>query len=196
MEYKDLKSDLFGLFEDSIRRGVTPQEASDQLLEQHVDLLDDTDDGVLFWAALAETLWSFGYLDEDVKSKALSCMDELPDEELTSDLKKCRQKICSPMRKPKKRSPYRFYRCPWQIGDVFLLSRRETAGEDQNIQFLIQKIGEKEMWPGHITPIVYVKMATSIEVPLSLSAYNALHYLRTGATRFEFRFFLSNLINL
>ena len=44
------------------------------------------------------------------------------------------------------------------------------------------------MWPGHITPIVYVKMAASKEVPGNLSTYNALRYLRTGATRFEDRF--------
>ena len=48
--------------------------------------------------------------------------------------------------------------------------------------FLFHKIGETTYWPGHIIPIVRVKIARENELPENLEEFNALEYVQTAVT--------------
>jgi hypothetical protein len=51
--------------------GLTGPKATKQLLREWKEVLDDEDDGPLFWLALAAAQWQFGRLEARVKSRAL-----------------------------------------------------------------------------------------------------------------------------
>ena len=61
--------------------------------------------------------------------------------------------------------------------------------------FLIQKVSEGTWYPGHIIPIVYVKITKDEKLPSNLSEYNALEFVQTGFTRYEHRFFPLNMLD-
>ena len=54
--------------------------------------------------------------------------------------------------------------------------------------FLIQKVDEGEWYPGHIVPIIYVKITDDINLPSNVEEYNKLEYVQTSFTEYEYRF--------
>lgn len=54
--------------------------------------------------------------------------------------------------------------------------------------FLIQKIDECPWHPGHIVPIVYVKITNDHNLPASVEEYDKLEYVQTWFTKYEDRF--------
>ena len=54
--------------------------------------------------------------------------------------------------------------------------------------FLIQKVDEGVWYPGHIVPIVYVKITNNANLPENVEEYNQLEYVQTWFTKYEDRF--------
>lgn len=54
--------------------------------------------------------------------------------------------------------------------------------------FLIQKIDEGVWHPGHIVPIVYVKITRDTSLPSNIEEYNQSEYVQTWFTKYEDRF--------
>lgn len=83
----------------------------------------------------------------------------------------------------------RMYVCPWNIGDVFEYRIESELAKSRGLYgkyFLVQKVDETTWYPGHIIPIVYVKIAT--ELPRSLEEYNRLEFVQTSFSYYEERF--------
>lgn len=79
--------------------------------------------------------------------------------------------------------------CPWNIGDVFEYRIESELAKSRGLYgkyFLVQKVDETTWYPGHIIPIVYVKIAT--ELPRSLEEYNRLEFVQTSFSYYEERF--------
>lgn len=53
---------------------------------------------------------------------------------------------------------------------------------------LIQKVDEGVWYPGHVVPIVYVKITKDAILPSSIEEYDKLEYVQTGFSKFEERF--------
>lgn len=53
---------------------------------------------------------------------------------------------------------------------------------------LIQKVDEGVWYPGHVVPIVYVKITKDAVLPSSIEEYDKLEYVQTGFSKFEERF--------
>ena len=53
---------------------------------------------------------------------------------------------------------------------------------------LIQKIDEGTWYPGHIVPIVYVKITADSNLPVNQEQYDKFEYIQIGFTRYEERF--------
>jgi hypothetical protein len=71
----DTASDVRRDFVDLLRRGWAAEEALKVLLRDWSDFLEDSDDGPVFWLALASTQWDYGCLTEDVKQRAIAVVE-------------------------------------------------------------------------------------------------------------------------
>lgn len=67
----DLASDIRIEFREKIGFGKSPSEASDELIDEYQEEINDFDDGSIFWLSLAATQWKLGRLQNNVKQKAI-----------------------------------------------------------------------------------------------------------------------------
>ena len=108
----DSTSDIRGDYLDKLKRGKTNEEATKELVDAHMNIVD-TDEEPLFWFALADTQWNYGRLLPEVKEKALfyllmgkewDCWNESGEKELSAwerTLETLKGKLMSPQ-PPKK----------------------------------------------------------------------------------------------
>lgn len=199
----DTSLDVKDEFEELYRTGNTVRDITDKLMEDYKSIMGDVDEEPLFWLALADTQWNLGVLLPDVKEKALYWIDK--DRDLlncrTIDmpatakrrkiLDKLKTKLLSPQPPVKKPIKKRVYKCQWKLGDVFAYRLESDLAKERGLYgryFLIQKIDEGIWYPGHIVPIVYVKITKDTNLPSNVEEYNQLEYVQTWFTKYEDRF--------
>jgi hypothetical protein len=122
---------------DLVGDGLTGIEATQRLLREWAETLNDPDEGPVFWLALAATQWKKGRLEDFVLQRAITTIDGGADLERwdvnSRDYKK-RQKVLEKLRAkltspqpPPKRIPKRFRDSnTWPVGD--LVSYRLVSG--------------------------------------------------------------------
>ncbi|WP_109438675.1 hypothetical protein [Aquimarina sp. AU119] len=71
----DLASDIKSEFRNKIGLGKTSQEATNEILDDYVEEINDQDDSSVFWLSLASTQWNLGRLLDSVKVKALEIIE-------------------------------------------------------------------------------------------------------------------------
>ena len=67
----DTACDVRDAYVDRLRSGMTGRQATKELLAEWAEEIEDTDDGPVFWLALAATQWTYGRLEPRVKARAL-----------------------------------------------------------------------------------------------------------------------------
>ncbi len=199
----DTSLDVKDEFEKLYNEGKNVQEITDILTEEYKSLFGDIEEEPLFWLALADTQWEFGVLLPVVKEKALYWIDEsvnmLNFKSINTSAKENRiknlngllAKLLSTQPKVKKITKKRIYKCQWKYGDVFAYRLESDLAKEKGLYgryFLIQKVDEGEWYPGHIVPIVYVKITDDINLPSNVEEYNKLEYVQTSFTEYEYRF--------
>ena len=203
----DTSLDIQDEFKELFRKGKTVREIADKILNEYAKVLDDPDEAPHIWLALADMQWCYGTLMPEVSKEALYWIENsLKIAEDIEDLKirkkamtvleDLRKKLCSPQ-PPAKLQPQtpprsRLYRCPWNIGDVYAYRLKSDLAKERGIAgryFLIQKVDEYIWHPGHIVPIVYVKITKDETLPVTLEEYGQLDYVQTSFTKYEERFF-------
>lgn len=195
----DVKDECRELF----NAGKNAQEITNQLTEEYKSIMGDTDDELLFWLALADTQWELGILLPTVKEKALywihkdSSLCHCPTTTASAKAQRkrtlddLRVKLLSPQPPVKKPAKKRTYTCQWKIGDVFAYQMDSDLAKERGLDgryFLIQKVDEAVWYPGHIVPIVYVKLTRDASIPSSVEEYDQLEYVQTWFTKYEERF--------
>ena len=199
----DLTLDVKDRFDELLKEGRTVQEVTDQLAKEYKSMIGHPDEEPLFWMALADVQWNCGQLLPAVKEKALdwickgigtfprqtgTTQERAQWEKTLTDL---REKLLSPQPSIKVSSKKRIYKCKWKLGDVFAYQLESDLARERGFwgrYFLIQKIDEAAWSPGHIVPIVYVKITKDARLPLNIEEYNQLEYVQTWFTRYEDRF--------
>lgn len=199
----DTSLDVKDEFEKLYNEGKNVQEVTDILTEEYKSLFGDIKEEPLFWLALADTQWEFGVLLPVVKEKALYWIDESVNvlnfqsidtsakENRIKNLNGLRAKLLSTQPKVKKITKKRIYKCQWKYGDVFAYRLESDLAKEKGLYgryFLIQKVDEGEWYPGHIVPIVYVKITDDANLPSNVEEYNKLEYVQTSFTEYEYRF--------
>lgn len=199
----DMSLDIKDGFEKLYNNGKSVQEATDKLLEEYKSIMGDIDEEPLFWFALAETQWNLGVLISLVKDKALCWVEKAKDmlnyQQIDVSAKAKRKevlceletKLLSPMPPVKIPAKKRLYQCQWELGDVFAYQLDSDLAKKRGLYgryFLIQKVDEGVWHPGHIVPIVYIKITSDTALPSSIEAYNQLEYVQTRFTKYEERF--------
>lgn len=199
----DTALDVRDEFQELLNAGKTAQEITDKLTEDYKSIMGNIDEEPLFWFALADTQWDSGVLLPFVKEKALYWINkdcgifkyQLTDisakahrEKTLADLQ---AKLLLPQPQTKRAVKRRVYKCQWKLGDVFAYRLESELSQKRGLYgryFLIQKIDEDTWYPGHIVPIVYVKITNDTNLPSNVEEYNQSEYVQTWFTKYEDRF--------
>ncbi len=72
----DLVLDVINSFDDSLKSGCSLEGATNAVLNDFSESLEDKDEGPLVWIAIAESQWSYGGLDETVLSRVKDDLDK------------------------------------------------------------------------------------------------------------------------
>jgi hypothetical protein len=136
----DTACDVRDAYRDLLANGLSGPEATDRLLREWRETIDDQDDGPVFWLALASAQWTCGRLEKRVKTKTLEIIDNGSSLGLWSEggdsrmlqqrqavLAKLRAKLKSPQPAVKKISKPPKNDCPWTVGEV--LAYRLRSGK-------------------------------------------------------------------
>lgn len=203
----DVALDVREYYKDQLHRGKNGTTVMYELMQRYGDSLSDKDDDLLFWFALADTQWNLGRLENFVKEKALRYIDEGGDlnrwhEECPEKIKHrekvlyaLKQKLLSPQPPEKKISQYRLYKCEWKLGDVYAYPLDSEYAKECGLYgryFLFYKIGETSWHPGHITPIVWVKITRNGELPKSRDEFDVLEYIQIASVPYEDRYWIDD----
>lgn len=198
----DVGQDVRHEYKEYLRFGKTARDATKELLANNADILEDTDDSVDFWLALADTQWTLGRLEDVVKEKALQIIEDgsgmdrwgelVPPENKASErllqqrehaLQELKNKLLTPQPPEKKVSRYNIYKCQWKIGDVYAYPLDSDYAKEKGLDgkcFLLHKVGETIYHPRHIIPVVRLKMADLSALPLTAEEFDKLEYIQCG----------------
>ena len=72
----DVTCDVRSDYLNWLKIGYSNIEATKEVIERNIDLIEDEDDGPLFWFALADTQWKYERLLPEVKEQAIKHIDE------------------------------------------------------------------------------------------------------------------------
>jgi hypothetical protein len=150
----DTACDVRDAYRELVAHGLSGPEATDQLLPEWQETIDDEDDGPVFWLALAATQWACGRLEDRVKARAMKVLDdgsslgrwsEGSDSRLLKQrqaaLAKLRDQLQSPQPAVKRIRKRPATQCPWTVGEV--LAYRLHSGKS----VLLHVVGEFGQWP-------------------------------------------------
>ncbi|MBR3135572.1 MAG: hypothetical protein IKG32_00975 [Clostridia bacterium] len=173
----DYTCDIRADYKDRLRKGMTNEEAMQDILAQNTEVVG-TDDEPVLWFALADIQWEYGRLLPEVKEKALAFLDNEQDddrwktpqlmEQRRQVLVKLKEKLLSPQPPEKKVRKYNYFRCPWKLGDVFAYQFHTEESEKYGVkgQYIVfRKITEDLCWPGHIVPTVHLYQWIGKDLP-------------------------------
>ncbi|MFD2248099.1 hypothetical protein [Pontibacter ruber] len=133
----DFACDIRDDFKELVGEGMSPQNATDELMAAYKEEMNNTDEGSVFWLSLSSIQWSTGRLLEEVKQKALSIIENGADLHRWSEdkklldkrkqvLEKLKVQLLSPQPKSKKLPKIYKENTPYNIGDIF--SYRHSTG--------------------------------------------------------------------
>jgi len=71
----DVACDVRDAVVEFLRAGGEPAASTQQIMRQHGALINDEDDGPVFWLARAATQWKYGCLDDAVRARAIAVID-------------------------------------------------------------------------------------------------------------------------
>jgi len=193
----DVAEDVRDYYKDQLKRGKTNEEVTRVLIEDNEDIIQDEDEAPVFWFALADTQWNLGRLLPTVKEKALeylkigSNLKRWESEAINQKeykirekvLQELEQKLKSQMPLEKKITQYKFYKCEWNIGDIFAYKLESDYAKEAGVSnkyLIIRKVDEYVWWPGHIIPIIYVQITKEEKMPNSKEEISRLEYIQTS----------------
>jgi hypothetical protein len=125
----DLASDIRRRYRDLVGDGFSGQQATEILLEENHEILNDPDAAPVFWLSLAATQWRCGRLEPMVQAQAIQVIDsdaDLPRWQETPSLLWKRRAVLFRLRStllstqpPQKKIQKRFRNtCEWQVGEI------------------------------------------------------------------------------
>jgi hypothetical protein len=194
----DIYEDVRSYYKDQLKRGKSNDEVTNELIEQSRDIISDQDDAPIFWFALADTQWDLGRLLPWVRENALGCLRNGANLERWKNesskeyevrkkvLEELETKLNSLMPHEKRVTQHKLYKCEWKIGDVFAYKFEENYAIENGFReryAIICKVDEGTWSPGHIIPIVYIKLTNGTELPKYESDIEKCEFVRTTLAR-------------
>lgn len=145
----DTAADVRDTFTDFVADGLSPSEATTRLIGESAEILEDDDEAIVFWLALAATQWKLGRLLDDVRDRAIAIIDSEEDLRRWQDnsrsevnqrkkhLAKLREQLQSPQPKAKKLKPFPKSTTDFRVGDVAAY----RLDEQMSVRFCVLNLG-------------------------------------------------------
>lgn len=189
----DLTLDVRDKLDDLLKSGVSSQDVYQEMLKCFEEVLS-TDEESLFWFALADRMWDYGILTDEIKEKALTYMTNIAEHEYLDELETARERRSwqNTLNKLKtkienvnqgnkkiKVEPV-FKRNIWNVGDYYAYEFHKKNSQELGIQskyIVIKKI--KDNYYGDTMfyyNIVYIYNKTFDEIP-TLKDLENVNYL-------------------
>lgn len=202
----DCAADIKDAFLDLTDAGLSPAEAVKEIEAEFSEMFQDTEDGPMAQAILADLLWKRGCLEDERKQKALAWLEGGGDlarwehaapqrmEARKRHLERLYQQLLAPMPAPKppKAVPQkRRKQLPWKPHEVYALPLRSEEAKKLCLQdeyALIYIRGESSVYDGYRNPNVWIKITKDHCLPNSSEEFNQLDFLRIACTPYEKRF--------
>jgi hypothetical protein len=160
----DTASDVRDEWREAVLAGLTPQDATDRVLESFDEYLEDAETEKLFWMALAAAQVETGRLLPLVRDRALAIIDAGGDvdrwrEDGDASLARQRERVLDrlaaklrgPQPQPKRLRRSKAWSVSLEVGDVVLV-RAQRDGEHDG---LVVVVGHGDgLAPGELYPIV------------------------------------------
>jgi hypothetical protein len=127
----DTAADVRDSYRDFIGDGLTGPQATDALIKEWSEVLNDPEESAVFWLAMASAQWQCGRLEPRVKAQALKIIEAGTDlhrwredqkllKKREAVLAKLQSQLISPQ-PPEKRIPKRYRNtCDWEVGEVLV----------------------------------------------------------------------------
>lgn len=191
----DLAEDIKTVYMELLRDGKSPQEAYETVLTEFRDIQDAQDEVAMFWYALSDTMWSSGTLFDEPKEKTLIILKrEIETLASIKDNTKqvnarmrvliaLRDRLSSPPPPAKNYRKSRLYTCPWNVGDIYRYPLDSDVARSLGFSdscLLFHKVGDSTFYPGHIVPVVRIKLVNSDYLPTDAAEFDSIPYLRVG----------------
>jgi hypothetical protein len=146
----DTAADVREEYRSHLEDGLSGVEATDKVLHEFRESLDDVDASPPLWLSLAATQMKLGRLEDRVQKRSLQIIDEGLDLARFADqpkllkarkrvLEKLRTQLLEPQRSPVKVRPSVVSDCDWEAGEIVGFQR--SSGEW--LPLFVQGIGEK-----------------------------------------------------
>lgn len=189
----DLTLDVRDKLDDLLKSGVSPQDVYQEMLKCFEEVLS-TDEESLFWFALADRMWDYGILTDEIKEKALTYITNIVDHEYLDELETARERRSwqNTLNKLKtkienvnqgnkkiKVEPV-FKRNIWNVGDYYAYEFHKKNSQELGIQskyIVIKKIDDSYYGDSMIYyNIVYIYNKIFDEIP-TLKDLKNVNYL-------------------
>ncbi len=72
----DVACDVRDSYKAILAKGIDEPESTGQMIRDYEEILRDSEDGPIFWLALASIQWQYGRLGDEVRKKALDIIDK------------------------------------------------------------------------------------------------------------------------
>ena len=178
----DIASDIKESYINKQRAGRTAEEALRELMEENQADFEDDDDKYHAWYALADVMWKYGHLTEEIKGRVLKLIENEPVEELwvnpkeiksrTAVLEGLKHKLMSELPPYKKIAVHKPFITSWKPGQIYFYQiktlRDDPAWERTNnyigwwiILYVKALMEDESVVKGvkDVLPLVYVKMS-------------------------------------
>lgn len=193
----DLTLDVRDKLDDLLKSGVSPQDVYQEMLKCFEEVLS-TDEESLFWFALADRMWDYGILTDEIKEKALTYMTNIAEHEYLDELETARERRSwqNTLNKLKtkienvnqgnkkiKVEPV-FKRNIWNVGDYYAYEFHKKNSQELGIQskyIVIKKIKDNYYGDSMIYyNIVYIYNKIFDEIPTLKDLKNVNYLPLTG----------------
>lgn len=163
---------------DLLKEGKASGEAVDILMDASAADLSDPQYSKEFWLALADTMWQYGRLTEQVKANALSVIADTRKallalretcphiyENRTHLLDELEEKFRAPQPEQKKIHPHARFENDWTVGDVLACRLSQKADEYAGGVVCVHVVRKQPYGSGHIVPVIRVFHKVLEEIP-------------------------------
>ena len=192
----DTAMEVRDYYQELLKKGISNEESLECVLEAFEDALEDADDAPPFWFGLADTQWKLGRLTDEVRAQALALLTSGADlgrwEDATKGQKNARKKVLqaleerlrSPQPPEKKIRVPRLYHTDWKFGDLYAMQLCGETAKANGLDgryLLFHKVREMMWYPGHVVPVVHVKLTATAEIPKNPNEIDKLPYIQIFA---------------
>lgn len=192
----DVAQDVREEYKELLMVGLSNEEPTQKLIKDSQWLINDMNDGPVFWFVLADTQWKLGRLLPEVKEKAMKYIQDGEHLKIWSEenpklglrrkevLDKLVNQLNSPMPETKKISTYKYYRNDLKLGDTYAYPLQGDYAKENGLggrYIIIHKIGDHEEKKGidkDVFPIIHMKITTDTNLPRNVIELEACEYIR------------------